>query len=171
MNPTRSFAALLAALLLTACADDVAAPEVYFCADPHGTCSDVVVGLVAGAGSTVECAVFSFTDDDIAQAMVDAVGRGVQVWVVYDSEQGSGATMKKTIELLGDGGVYLRRDGNSSYMHHKFAVIDGETVATGSFNFTNNANWNNDENLLVLRSAGVAGEYSAEFQRVWNEGK
>ncbi|GMV41196.1 MAG: hypothetical protein AMXMBFR64_29120 [Myxococcales bacterium] len=172
MTLKRAMGALLAPLFLSACADDVAAPDVYFCSEPHGTCSEVVTGLIEGAGSTVECAIYSFTDPEIAQAMIDAVGRGVQVWVLYEQQQhGSIAAMASNIALLKGGGVYVREDGNSATMHHKFVIIDGETVATGSFNFTNNANWNNDENLLVLRSPELAGQYSVEFQRVWNEGQ
>lgn len=169
---TRAALIAVTALLLSCESQDGASdPEVYFCADPHGTCTEVVAGLVGEAGSTVECAIYSLTDEDIAQSLIDAAGRGVQVWVLYDESQAGGKDMKALVELLGNSGVYVRADGNPSIMHHKFVVVDGAAVATGSFNFTNNANWNNDENLLVIRSPGIAGQYSAEFRRVWEEGQ
>ena len=55
-------------------------------------------------------------------------------------------------------------------MHHKFAVVDGDVVATGSYNWTNNADFNNDENLVILHSEAVASDYAAEFLRVWDLG-
>lgn len=171
MTRATLIAALSLVLLACESPSGTSAPEVHFCANPHGTCSDIVVGLIGEAGTTVECAIYSLTDDDIAQAMIDAVARGVQVWVLHDEEQGNGKDMSRLLTLLDGGGVFVRVDGNPSIMHHKFVVIDGETVATGSFNFTNNANWKNDENLLVIRSPEVAGQYSAEFRRVWEEGQ
>lgn len=52
-------------------------------------------------------------------------------------------------------------------MHHKFAVVDEETVLTGSFNWTYAADNENDENLLVLSDKALAGQYSDEFARLW----
>ena len=45
-------------------------------------------------------------------------------------------------------------------------IIDGETVITGSFNFTKAAQERNAENLLILESAALAGEYSAYIDRL-----
>ncbi len=38
-------------------------------------------------------------------------------------------------------------------------VIDGETVITGSFNFTNTAEKNNAENLLIIHDSELAEKY------------
>ena len=43
-------------------------------------------------------------------------------------------------------------------------VIDGATVITGSFNFTKNAEANNAENLLVIRSPELAAKYFANWK-------
>ena len=43
-------------------------------------------------------------------------------------------------------------------------VIDGQTVITGSFNFTTAAEENNAENLLVIRSPDLAAKYTANWQ-------
>ncbi len=42
-------------------------------------------------------------------------------------------------------------------------VKDGNTVITGSFNFTKNAEENNAENLLVIRSPELAAKYTANW--------
>jgi hypothetical protein len=54
-------------------------------------------------------------------------------------------------------------------LHHKYAIIDGENtnsnsaVITGSHNWSANANFNNDENTLIIRSGRVANEFLQEF--------
>ena len=48
--------------------------------------------------------------------------------------------------------------------HNKVMVIDGETVITGSFNFTKAAEENNAENLLVVRDKKLAERYIKNWQ-------
>ena len=50
---------------------------------------------------------------------------------------------------------------------HKFSVIDRKTVITGSFNWSPSAAHQNDEVLLVIRSAQVAAHFSREMDRLW----
>lgn len=147
-------------------------PETYFCADPHGVCSDVVASVIGSATSTVECAVYTFTEDVIADALVAAKQRGVQVWVVYETDQeASVAAMAMVVDKLKKAGIYIESDGNSAIMHHKFVIADGRTLASGSFNYTNSANYKNDENLMVFHSPELAARFSAEFKRLWAEGQ
>ena len=47
-------------------------------------------------------------------------------------------------------------------VHHK--VIDGETVITGSFNFTKAAEENNAENLLVIHDKKMAERYTENWK-------
>ncbi len=51
-------------------------------------------------------------------------------------------------------------------MHHKVILVDGRQVIFGSFNFSNNADEDNDENLLVVDDPGLAAQFEAEYQRV-----
>jgi len=54
-------------------------------------------------------------------------------------------------------------------LHHKFAVIDGETVITGSQNWSPAANHNNDETLLVIENPTVAAHFVREFNRLYTD--
>jgi len=54
-------------------------------------------------------------------------------------------------------------------MHNKYAVIDGKTVITGSFNWTVSAEKRNDENLLVIkRLPALVEAYEKNFEKLWN---
>jgi phosphatidylserine/phosphatidylglycerophosphate/cardiolipin synthase-like enzyme len=55
-------------------------------------------------------------------------------------------------------------------MHHKVIIIDDKIVITGSFNFTANAN-NNDENVLVIYDKEIAKQYITEFDKIFSDGK
>ena len=54
-------------------------------------------------------------------------------------------------------------------MHHKVFIIDGETVITGSYNFSRSAEERNDENTLIIHSPTVAAQFQAEFERVFEK--
>jgi len=46
-------------------------------------------------------------------------------------------------------------------------IIDGAVVITGSFNFTDAAQTQNDENIVIIHDPGLAGQYSEEFGRIY----
>ncbi len=52
-------------------------------------------------------------------------------------------------------------------LHHKFGVVDGKTVITGSHNWSEAANRANDETLLVIESPAVAAHFEREFDRLY----
>ncbi|MHC5775693.1 DUF655 domain-containing protein [Nostoc sp.] len=52
-------------------------------------------------------------------------------------------------------------------LHHKFGVIDSQTVITGSHNWSDAANSGNDETLVVIESPIVAAHYLREFARLY----
>ena len=55
-------------------------------------------------------------------------------------------------------------DANHAIAHNKVIVIDGETVITGSFNFTKAAQEKNAENLLIIRGQALAAQYTQNWQ-------
>jgi phosphatidylserine/phosphatidylglycerophosphate/cardiolipin synthase-like enzyme len=60
---------------------------------------------------------------------------------------------------MSNGGISTRIDPLHVVAHNKVMNIDGETVITGSFNFTKAAEEKNAENLLVIRDGVLAGRY------------
>lgn len=162
------FLLAISGLLAGGCGEDLpqAGTEIFMCQDRGGVCSDRVIALANSADSAMWVAVFSFTHDAIAEALAAAAGRGVDVAVVVETRQET-----PVVPRLVAGGVRVKQDGNGSSMHHKFAVVDGDVVATGSFNWTANADFHNDENLVILHSKEVAEQFAAEFIRVWDLGE
>ena len=54
-------------------------------------------------------------------------------------------------------------------MHHKVIIIDDSIVITGSYNFTANAETQNDENILVIHSPDIAADYLKEFEKIYDQ--
>ena len=130
-------------------------------------CASILVKLIDSAEKYVHVAVYSFTSDALADALIRAKNRGVDVKVVIEKEQSNikGSEYNRLVAM----GVDVRLDGNPATMHHKFMIIDGKIVATGSYNWSAAAEKENDENLIVVSSPGVAKLYEAEFNRVWSQ--
>ena len=64
-------------------------------------------------------------------------------------------------------GISTTRLARGDKLHHKFAVIDNNTVITGSFNWSPSAAHQNDETLLVIDSPKLAKHFSREMDRLW----
>jgi phosphatidylserine/phosphatidylglycerophosphate/cardiolipin synthase-like enzyme len=59
--------------------------------------------------------------------------------------------------------VTVRIDSNHAIAHNKIILIDGSTLLTGSFNFTNAAERSNAENLYIRRHCPVIEKYVANW--------
>ena len=67
------------------------------------------------------------------------------------------------IRILKSAGIPIRLDEQYAIHHHKFMVVDGVTLETGSFNYTDGAVKRNAENALVLWNAPqIAAVYGKE---------
>ena len=87
--------------------------------------------------------------------------RGVKVQVILDKSQ---RTEKySAADFVAHAGIPTFIDARHAIAHNKVVVIDGETVLTGSFNFTKAAEEHNAENLLVIHDAGLAGRYTENW--------
>ena len=104
-----------------------------------------------------------------AREIMDSRGNPtVEVEVVLDK---SNSTAKHTeAGEIAAAGIPVRIDSRYTIMHDKFIVVDGVTVETGSFNFTQAGEVANAENVLVLRDdPAVAERYEQNWEGLWNE--
>ena len=92
--------------------------------------------------------VFTISDDRLSDAIQRAHRNGLTVRVISDNDkmEDKGNDVKR----LSLSGVDVRIDRSPEHMHHKFMVVDGHTVLTGSYNWTRSAETRNEENLVVL---------------------
>jgi phosphatidylserine/phosphatidylglycerophosphate/cardiolipin synthase-like enzyme len=133
--------------------------EVYF--SPKGGCTEAVVTELTNAKKTVFVQAYSFTSVPIAKALVEAHKRGVDVRVILDKTQRS--EKYSSADFVAHAGIPTFIDAKHAIAHNEIIVIDGETVLTGSFNFTKAAEEKNAENLLVVRDKVIAERYTSNW--------
>jgi hypothetical protein len=146
------------------------APVFCYFSPSDGT-SARIIDAMGTANQSLLFAQFSFTRNDIGDAVLDAWNRGVQVRGMIENigDQGSEYAYLSGLGLP----VYPHTASNN--LHHKYAVIDAELpgsaprVVTGSHNWSQVAEEGNDENTLIIQDARVARLFWAEFERRWAE--
>ncbi|MEM9774412.1 MAG: phospholipase D-like domain-containing protein [Chloroflexota bacterium] len=144
--------------------------ENYFAAEDE--LAPIIGRVIARADDEVLFMAFSFTSDDIGEQVMERGEAGLTVKGVFET---TGATNRYS--YYGDlvdaelPNVEVRRDGNSRIMHHKVFILDRKVVILGSYNFTGNANDNNDENILIVHDEEFANFFVEEFDTVWNEAR
>jgi phosphatidylserine/phosphatidylglycerophosphate/cardiolipin synthase-like enzyme len=141
--------------------------QVCFSPPPPGGCDPTVtiVQEIDAAHKTVFVQAYALTSTEITTALVDAKHRGVDVRVIVDRSQlHEDRSDAFAVQRLASGGVPIWVDTIPGIAHNKVMVIDGNTVITGSFNFTWSAEHKNAENLLVIRDSPVA----AQYEENWN---
>ena len=138
--------------------------QVYF--SPEDDVLNRIIPIVAGAQSNIRFLAFSFTDYPLARTMIDRYAAGVDVAGVYEKtgSETEGAELRTFLCAH----VPVRQDGNPRFLHHKLIIVDNRIVITGSFNFSNNATDNNDENVIIIDNPEIAALYMQEFGRVWS---
>jgi len=153
--------------------------EVYF-ADPlnindpdnwQNSIEARLIDKINAAQKSIHIASFEFDLTPVAEALVAAKQRGVDVRWVTDDEHGLEADEEPghgQFAMLEDAGIEIKDDGRTALMHDKFWIFDNEWVWTGSTNITVNGIFKQNNNVIAIRSTKLADIYEREFQEMWN---
>ncbi len=138
--------------------------EVYFSPTDNGLTR--LIELIDSANSTIYISMFYLTENSIYDAIVRARDRGVTIKGVFDY-RGWFNSYSEADDIISWGGGII--DANPGVYHHKFAVIDGKIVWTGSTNWSNSGFNNNDENSIVIHSAQIAAYYIRRTENFYQD--
>lgn len=148
-----------------------------------------VNGLIAfhaaKATQSIKALLFVFSDQKLADVMEKRQAAGAQIGVfiepkfafrdyselldmmgleMYNQKCGYEAFNNPWVTSAKE--VGMARVSTGDVLHHKFAVIDRKTVVVGSQNWSDAANFINDETLIVIQDAGVSEQFTQEYDRV-----
>lgn len=130
----------------------------------------VVLKGIGEAQRQIVVAAYEFTSAPIARALIEAHDRGVAVYVLADAQENSRGYTQ--VNNLVRARIPVRLATAYKIFHNKFMVIDGQTVETGSFNYTGAASESNAENALLIRQdPALADHYGAVWERLWEEAR
>lgn len=152
-----------------ASAAPVAVPQhLETCFSPEGGCDQKLIAFMRTATSTLDVAAYSMTIPELAAAIIEIRDRGVSVRVITDVNQVRGNT--SVVRTLVDARLDVRIWDPQRVMHHKFTIVDGRAVETGSFNYSVSASRFNAENQIYIYDENVARAYAGEYARIWAHG-
>lgn len=164
--------------------------DVHFSPSPSSVAwkassNGVIAKTLQTATRSVNMALFVFSDQQLANALLPLQRQGIEIQAVIEP----GFAYRSYSEALDLLGIALAEDcyvepnnqpwqpGITSIgvprlppgdlLHNKFGVVDSQTVIMGSHNWTEAANTGNDETLLVIHSPIVAAHYQREFDRLY----
>jgi phosphatidylserine/phosphatidylglycerophosphate/cardiolipin synthase-like enzyme len=136
-----------------------------------GSVAEKLIDQVNNAQRAIHIAAFEFDLAPVAESLIAAHERGVEVGWITDDEYGIEIDEEEGAGLfarLEDAGITVKDDGRTGLMHNKFWIFDGETVWTGSTNITANGNLRNNNNAIVIDSPQVAAIFEREFAEMWD---
>jgi phosphatidylserine/phosphatidylglycerophosphate/cardiolipin synthase-like enzyme len=130
-----------------------------------------LIEKINAAQTSIHIAAFEFDLTPVAEALIAAKQRGVDVRWVTDDEHGLEADEEPDrgqFAMLREAGIEVRSDTRSALMHNKFWIFDGQIVWTGSTNITENGIFKQDNNAIAIQSPELAVIYEREFEEMWN---
>jgi phosphatidylserine/phosphatidylglycerophosphate/cardiolipin synthase-like enzyme len=161
---------------------DIAGHSVEVYMSPGDGIHTAIINAIGTADYEIAFCILAFTRDDIMLAMKAKWDDNINYpdfWVegVFDNGN-AGTSYSQWWNMSGQGGSYPWSPPADVWidnlptglLHHKYMIIDGEhpgsdpMVITGSANWSNNAVYNNDENIVIIHDAEVANLYVQEFR-------
>jgi phosphatidylserine/phosphatidylglycerophosphate/cardiolipin synthase-like enzyme len=138
----------------------------------QGSVAGTIERLLLEARISVDAALYRITNPRLARALGQARNRGLRIRLLVDRNKYQETSV--TRELLAENSlpfqaIYGRKEKGSK-LHHKFAVLDGRIVLTGSYNWTVESEERNFDHMLVLRDPELVLGYQQEFERLWHAG-
>ncbi|XP_061686339.1 mitochondrial cardiolipin hydrolase [Syngnathoides biaculeatus] len=146
-----------------------APPHSCCCPLPHGveTSFTRLLRFILSARSSLDLCLFSFSNMDLSRAILHLYRKKVTVRVLVDKDYS--VITGSQIGPLREAGICVRNVGRYVHMHHKFALVDGRRLITGSLNWTLAAVQRNAENVLVTDEPGLVRPFVGEFRRLWED--
>jgi len=151
------------------------------------TTNGLIVDTLKRANNSIDLALFVFSKQPISNKLEKRHLQGVKIRALIDPSFAY-RYYSEGLDLLG---VELSKDcqydeennpwrkpidtvgipniTRGDKLHHKFAIIDNNIIITGSHNWSQAANYNNDETLLLIENSDIALHFEREFERLYDD--
>lgn len=139
--------------------------KVFFA--PEDSCAREIEQCIDRAEETIDIAVYAFSSQRLAKALVKAKRRGVKIRVYFDG--GTQQQRWSQDDFLDREGIQVKYEDDEGLMHNKFCIIDSEVLLTGSYNWSIAADTRNDENLMIIKSPKLCAIFAEKFDEFWEE--
>lgn len=133
-----------------------------------------IISFIDNASKSIDIAIFIFEWKPIADALIRASERGIIIRLLTDirscylkikPQNSKNQLSCKNIPmyLLSKPNIEIFVYDNRPYiMHHKFMIIDSDTIITGSYNYQERATTGNRENILISKDEFIIQQHFNE---------
>jgi phosphatidylserine/phosphatidylglycerophosphate/cardiolipin synthase-like enzyme len=170
--------------------------NITFVREPVQHATEVLVNLILSAEDTIYVAMYIFTSDPLARALITARNKGIDVKCVVDASMENANSSK--IRILHKAGIPVKIH-DAKTLHLKLCIIDvpfgkkkkktaqtdknatlsdipidipeSGIVVTGSLNWTREALMSNEENFIVTSNPELCQSSAKKFHEVWNDSR
>ncbi|MDP4594567.1 MAG: phospholipase D-like domain-containing protein [Beijerinckiaceae bacterium] len=138
---------------------------------PRDNLAEIDYALLKQANFRIDLAAYVLTDRGLISALVDAARRGVRIRIYLDPDQPAFKNSNRSFgfgDLLTEDKIEVRiKNGGRDLMHLKAYQVDGRILRTGAANFSYSGMRRQDNDLLVIESPRLAGQFISRFNFLW----
>ncbi len=138
--------------------------EVQPLFSPYDKVDDAIHAQLEKANQSVHCSLYGITNLRLADDLIAAKQRGADVGVGLDKKQAAGKSdLHAKLEAVG---ILVEIKPVNVLEHNKFCVLDGNVVIMGSWNWSNNAQKQDNSDVIITDCPKVAAAFEAAYQRI-----
>jgi phosphatidylserine/phosphatidylglycerophosphate/cardiolipin synthase-like enzyme len=131
---------------------------------PYDKVDDAIHAQLTQANKSVHCSLYGITNLRLANDLIAAKKRGADVGVGLDKTQAAGQhDLHAKLQAVG---ILIEIKPVATLEHNKFCVIDGSIVIMGSWNWSNNAQKQDNSDVMISDCPKVASAFEAAYQRI-----
>ena len=126
-----------------------------------------ILSLIKNAKNYIYIPAFIITHEKLAEELISAKQRGVDVKIILDASTSLSA--KNKLLKLRNAQIPVKIENYAGKIHSKSIIIDDKYIIAGSMNFTNSGENYNDENSLIIEDKRLTAYYKGFFEYLWNK--
>ena len=132
---------------------------------PKGSVESLYATEVLAAKSSIQCSLYGLSNLALSADLVTMAQMGVHVQIGIDKAQAANAATKWRTVVAAGGEVRIKK---TSYLeHNKYCVIDGLTLVSGSWNWSQGASLQDNNGMVVKDCPATVDAFIADFNRIW----
>jgi len=129
-----------------------------------GGVDNKIIKDISKARVSLKIAMYYLTNKHIANALIKAHNRGLEIEILTDDKKKNAKQYKRLLNA----GIKVHNDNNSkAIMHNKILIIDSELVWISSANYTVYSFYRNYDNFLRISDIEIAKYYSEKFNKIY----
>ena len=139
--------------------------SIYFSPQDNAI-NNGILPLINNSKKYIYIPTFLITSREIANALINARSRGVEIKIIIDSTLAN--TRYTQHHRLRENGIKVKIENFAGKLHSKSMIVDDEYIVIGSMNYSYSGDTKNDENLIILKDKEAAIFYKKFFNYLWN---